>query len=169
MSGLAGPVPLTREHSVEGFDCGKEPLNTFLTRHALANQGNDSARTFVALDGPLVVGYYSLAASAVIHESAPLRMGKGLARHPIPIVLMARFAVDLNYQRRGIGSALFKDALRRTLSVAQDAAVRAFVVHAKDEEARALYERYGMQPFEENPFHLYFLLKDIARALNPPT
>jgi GNAT superfamily N-acetyltransferase len=147
------------------FDCGKEPLNTFLVRHALANQANDSARTFVGLDGNRVVGYYSLAVSAVLYEEAPERMAKGLARHPIPILLMARFAVDKNYQGQGIGSGLFKDAIKRCLNVSKEASVRAFMVHAKDEEAKSLYQRYGMLESPANPFHLYFLMKDIEKFL----
>lgn len=165
MSGFQGPILLDRTHDILGFDCGKEPLNTFLIRHALANQSNDSARTFVGLDDRKVVGYYSLAVSALLHEDAPERMAKGLARHPIPILLMARFAVDLKYQGQGIGTGLFKDALRRCLNVSKEAAVRAFMVHAKDQDARALYRRYGMLECPENPAHLYFLMKDVERAL----
>ncbi len=159
-------MPLERNHVILGFDCGREPLNTFLTRHALANQANDSARTFVALDGNRVAGYYSLAASAVLHEEAPARMGKGLARHPIPTILMARFAVDTNYQGKGLGSALFKDAIKRTLNVSKEIGARAFVVHAKDGDAGKLYEHFQMEPFENNPFHLYMLMKDIERSLD---
>jgi len=162
---FAGPVLLEKSHDYMGFDCGKEPLNTFLIRHALANQANDSARTFVGLEGGRVVGYYSLAVSSVLHEAAPERMAKGLAHHPIPILLMARFAVDKSYQGRGIGTGVFKDALRRCLNVSRDAAVRAFMVHAKDDEAKALYERFGMPECPVNPYHLYFLMKDIERFL----
>lgn len=166
MSSLSGPVLLSKEHDVEQFDCGKPPLNGFLSRHALENQRNDSARTFVVLSEASVIGYYSLAASAVSHEEVPSRMGKGLARYPIPVVLMARFAVDLRFQGQGIGSALFKDAIKRALNLNREVALRAFVVHAKDDEARLFYERYGMTAFEENPFHLYFLMKDIEATLH---
>jgi GNAT superfamily N-acetyltransferase len=150
-----------KSHDYLGFDCGKEPLNTFLIRHALANQSNDSSRTFVGLDGNRVVGYYSLAVSGIIYDHAPPRMAKGLARHPVPILLMARFAVDKNYHGLGIGAGLFKDALKRCLGVSREAGVRAFMVHAKDEEAKGFYLRYGMLECPHNPFHLYFLMKDI--------
>lgn len=165
MSSFSGPVLLDRSHDFDSFDCGKEPLNAFLIRHALANQANNSARTFVGLDGNRVVGYYSLAVSSVLFDEAPERMAKGLARHPVPILLMARFAVDRAYQGRGVGTGLFKDALKRCLAVSREAAVRAFMVHAKDEEARALYLKYGMLECPTNPFHLYFLMKDIERFL----
>ncbi len=167
MSQFQGPVLLEYAHDYLDFDCGKEPLKTFLLRHALANQANDSARTFVGLDGNRVVGYYSLAVSAVLYEDAPERMAKGLARHPIPILLMARFAVDKAYQGQGIGSGLFKDALKRCLNVSRQAAVRAFMVHAKDEEAKVLYLRFGMLECPANPFRLYYLMKDIERLLRP--
>ena len=167
MTTFQGPVLLEKTHDYLDFDCGKEPLNTFLVRHALANQANDSARTFVGLHGNRVVGYYSLAVSAVLYEEAPERMAKGLARHPVPILLMARFAVDKDFQGKGIGTGLFKDALKRCLNISREAAVRAFMVHAKDEEAKALYQRYGMLECPVNPFHLYFLMKDIGRFLRP--
>ncbi len=165
MSPLEGPVVLDKVHEVVGFDCGKDSLNAFLSRFALANQANRSARTFVALDGLRVAGYFSLAASAVVHSEAPARMGKGLARHPIPVILMARFAVDLGFQGIGLGRALFKDPIKRALAVSSEIGARAFVVHAKDEEARRLYEHFEMEPFEENPYHLYLLMSDIERNL----
>ncbi len=165
MSQFSGPVLLTKAHDFLEFDCGKEPLNTFLIRHALANQANGSARTFVGLHGNRVVGYYSLAVGSVLFDEAPERMAKGLARHPIPILLMARFAVDKDYQGRGLGKGLFKDALKRALSVSGEAGVRAFMTHAKDEEAKALYLRLGMQECSPDPLHLYLLMKDVERIV----
>lgn len=165
MSKFAGPLLLGKNHDMEEFDCGKEPLNTFLIRHALANQANGSARTFVGLDGNRVIGFYSLAVGSILYDEAPERMAKGLAKHPIPILLMARFAVDLNYQGQGVGKGLFKDALRRCLSVSMDAGVRAFMTHAKNDDARQLYLRFGMHECPANPLHLYFLMKDIEHTL----
>lgn len=143
-------------------------MNRFLQRFAMANQANDSTRTFVVLNESRVAGFYSLAASAIQFEEAPPRMSMGLARHPVPIILMARFAVDLQYEGRGLGSALFKDAIMRTLNVSQHVGARAFVVHIKDDDARLLYEHFGMAGFPHNPFHLFHLfhlMKDIERAL----
>ena len=163
MSQFSGPLLLDKSHDFLEFDCGKEPLNTFLARHALANQANGSARTFVGLDGNRVIGYYSLAVSSILYDDAPERMAKGLARHPIPILLMARLAVDKDYQGQGVWKGHFKDALKRCLSVAKEAGVRAFMTHAKDEEARSLYLRFGMLECPTNPLHLYFLMKDVER------
>ena len=105
---------LDATHDVDSFECWKEPLDRFLKRFALANQKADGARTYVACRGLTVLAYYSLAAGAVEHADAPLRVGKGLARHPIPVMLLARLAVDLTWQGRGLGKALVKDALLRT-------------------------------------------------------
>ena len=165
MNSYRGPVLLEKGQECASFDCGKAPLNAFLIHHALANQANNSARTFVVLEENCVVGYYSLAASAVLHEHAPTRMVKGLARHPVPVILMARFAVDRSHQGKGLGKAMFKDAIKRSLAATKEIAARAFVVHAKDEEAKALYSHFEMEPFTDNPYHLFLLLKDIERVL----
>ena len=165
MSRFSGPILLDKSHHFLEFDCGKEPLNTFLLRHALANHANGSARTYVGLIENTVVGYYSLAVGSILYDEAPERMAKGLAKHPIPILLMARFAVDQNFQGRGIGHGLFKDALKRCLSVANEAGVRAFMTHAMDEEAKRFYSRFGMMECPTNPLHLYLLLKDVQRVV----
>jgi len=165
MTRFSGPVLLERTHDLAEFDCGNEPLNTFLQRHALANQANGSARTFVALVENRVVGYYSLAVGAIEHGEAPERMAKGLARHPIPVLLMARFAVDNGYQGRGLGKGLFKDALQRCIGVSKQAGVRALMTHAKDEDAKRFYIRFGMLECPTNPLHLYLLMKDVERFL----
>lgn len=165
MSRFSGPELLTKANDVSRFDCGDDQLNSFLQKFALQNQANNSARTFVGLDGDRVIGFYSLAVGAVAHEIAPDRVKKGLARHPIPVVLMARLGVDVEYQRQGVGIGLFKDALKRCLSVSQDAGVRAFLVHAKDEDARKYYLRFGLESNPDNPLHLYLLLKDLEKSL----
>lgn len=165
MSEFSGPVLLDRSHDFLGFDCGSEPLNSFLVRHALANQANGSAKTFVGLSENRVVGYYSLAVGSVLYDEAPERMAKGLARHPIPILLMARFAVDEAFQGKGIGKGLFKDALKRCLNVSGQAGVRAFMTHAKDEQARSVYVKRGMLECPSNPLHLYLLIKDIEKSV----
>jgi GNAT superfamily N-acetyltransferase len=166
VSGLSGPVLLEKSHDFLEFGCGKEPLNSFIARHALANQANGISRTFVGLEGNRVIGYYSLALSSILYDEAPKRMAKGLAKHPIPILVMARFAVDKNFQKRGIGTGLFNDALKLCIGVSKEADVRAFMVHAKDEEARSLDARFGMVECPKNSMHLYFLMKDVGRFVN---
>lgn len=157
---------LDASHEVDGFDCRKEPLDRFLKRFALVNQKAGTAQTYVACrGGRRVLGYYSLAVGAVEHANAPERVGKGLARHPIPIMLLARLAVDRSEQGRGLGKALLRDALLRTAQAADIAGIRALLVHAKDDEARAWYERFDFEPSPTESFHLFLLLKDLRTAL----
>jgi len=121
---------------VSEFDCGVAPLNDFLQKHAWHNQQNRSARTYVVLRDNRVVGYYSLAAASVQREEAAPRVAKGLAKHPIPVVLLARLAVDQTEKGKGLGSALLKDALLRSLQGANIIGCRAVLVHAKDQVAQ---------------------------------
>ena len=157
---------LDASHDVDAFDCGKEPLDRFLQRHALINQKAGSAQTYVVCRGEQrVVGYYSLAVGAVEHADAPCRVGKGLARHPIPVMLLARLAIDRSEHRKGLGKALLKDALLRTAQAAEIAGIRALLVHAKDDEARAWYEQFDFEPSPSDPYHLFLLMKDLRALL----
>lgn len=162
---LNAPVLLARSHEIVGFDCGKTPLNDFLTKYALQNQASGGARTYVLTRGERVIGYYSLAPASVSPEDAPVRVIKGQGRYPVPVILMARFAVDSSEQGKGLGKALFRDALRRTLAGAEAIGGRAFLVHAKDEEARAFYLKFGMEESPTNPLHLFLLFKNIRQSL----
>lgn len=157
---------LDASQEVDAFDCGKEPLDRFLQRHALVNQKAGSAQTYVVCRGEQrVAGYYSLAVGAVEHADAPGRVGKGLARHPIPVMLLARLAIDRAEQGKGLGKALLKDALLRTAQAAEIAGIRALLVHAKDDEARAWYEQFDFEPSPTDPYHLFLLMKDLRALL----
>ena len=162
---LNPPTLLTKSHEIAGFDCGKPPLNDFLTRYALQNQASGGARTYVLTRGERVVGYYSLAPGSVVPDDAPARVIKGQGRYPVPIILMARFAIDSAEQGKGLGRALFRDALHRALSGAEAIGGRAFLVHAKDEAACAFYFQFGMEESPTNPLHLFLLFKDIRQSL----
>ena len=157
---------LDASHEVDAFDCGKEPLDRFLQRHALVNQKAGSAQTYVVCRREQrVAGYYSLAVGAVEHADAPGRVGKGLARHPIPVMLLARLAIDRAEQGKGLGKALLKDALLRTAQAADIAGIRALLVHAKDDDARAWYEQFDFEPSPTDPYHLFLLMKDLRALL----
>ena len=162
---LNSPILLGKTHEIAGFDCGKTPLNEFLTKYALQNQASGGARTYVLTRGVRVIGYYSLVPASVVPEDAPARVLKGQGRYPVPVILMARFALDLSEQGKGFGKALFRDALRRALAGAELIGGRAFLVHAKDEEARAFYLKFGMEESLTNPLHLFLLFKDIKQSL----
>jgi GNAT superfamily N-acetyltransferase len=153
---------------MQEFECGTEELNRFLERFALINQRAGSVLTYVAHQSNLVVGYYSLAVGSVAYAEAPARVAKGLARHPVPVMLLARLAVDRRWHGQGLGGGLLKDALRRTLQAADIAGIRALLVHAKDEAARAFYERFDFEPSPTDPFHLFVVLKDIRQLVGDP-
>jgi len=133
----------------------------------MVNQANQSAQTYVACRGEAVVGYYSLTVGSVERDAAPARVAKGLARHPIPVVLLARLAVDVREQGQGIGKGLLKDALQRVWGAAKEVGIRAILVHAKDAEARAWYEQFEFEPSPTDPLHLFLLVKDIEAQLRP--
>jgi GNAT superfamily N-acetyltransferase len=157
---------LRPSHAIEGFDCGREELNRYLLRFAWANQQAGAAQTYVGLVGDAVVGYYTLAVGHVTREEAPERLTKGQARHPVPIMLLARLAVALSSQGQGVGKALLRDAMQRTLQAADIAGIRAFAVHAKDEEAKRFYEKFDFIPSPTDPMHLFVLLKDVRRIIS---
>ncbi len=156
---------LSSAHEADDFDCGKEPLNVFLRRFSLMNQKAGMAQTYVVCRGSRVVGYYSLAVGSVAHEDAPGRVRKGLPRHEIPVMLLARLAVDEREQHSGIGKALLKDALLRTDQAAEIAGIRALLIHAKDDEARLWYEQFDFQPSPTDPYHLFLLMKDLRKTI----
>lgn len=151
---------------VDAFDCGQAALNQFLQRYALVNQKSNSAQTYVCCRSDVVVGFYSLAVGSVDPEAAPSRVMKGLARHPVPVMILARLAVDKAHQRKGLGQSLLKDALLRTAQAADIAGIRCLLVHAKDDAARQWYESWEFEPSPTDPYHLFLLLKDLKGMLS---
>jgi len=162
-------LPLTRiekirfDHYTEAFDCRHPDLNRFLQRYALVNQKAGAAQTYVVCRGNRVVGYYSLAAGSMAHQDVPERVGQGLGRHRVPLMILARLAVDVHEQGQGLGAALLKDAMLRTLQAAGILGIRAIFVHAKDDNAKGFYEHFNFKPSPTDPHHLYCLVKDIKR------
>lgn len=161
------PALITAQHRVEDFDCGKESLNQYLKRFALTNTAAGSARTYVttASGEPSVIGYYSLAAGSVEKAGVPERVAKGIPSHPVPVVLLARLAVDHRFQGRGVSKTLLRDALLRSLAAAEAIGIRAVLVHAKDEQAGSFYSWFGFVPSPTDPLHLMLLMKDLRRTL----
>ena len=156
--------PVRKLHAsdqVDAFDCGHAALNQFLQRYALVNQKAGSAQTYVCCHGEVVVGFYSLAVGSVEPQAVPSRVTKGLARHPVPVMVLARLAVDTTHQRQGLGQALLKDALLRTAQAADIAGIRCLLVHAKDNAAQQWYQSWEFEPSPTDPYHLFLLLKDL--------
>jgi GNAT superfamily N-acetyltransferase len=158
---------LQRRHDLDTFDCGREALNRFLSRYAFQNQQAGASQSYVAISDEEVVGYYTLVFGQVEYNNAPQRLTKGLARHPVPLMLLARLAIGTSWQGKGLGSGLLKDAMLRTLQAADIAGIRAFAVHAKDDEAKRFYEHFDFVASPSDPYHLFRLLKDVRAALKP--
>jgi GNAT superfamily N-acetyltransferase len=157
---------LSAEHDVSRFNCGThESLNDWLKRFALLNQKNESARTYVVHRNTSVVGYYSVSAGSVLAEEAPARISKGLARHAIPVILLARLAIDKDEKGTGLGKALLKDALLRIANAADIVGARAVLVHAIDDSARKFYLHFNFEPSPMHELQLMLLMKDLRKTL----
>ena len=151
---------------VSGFDCGADELNRFIERYAYQSQQSQGARTYISLaEGGKLAGYYTLAYGSVEYDSVPERTRKGLARHDVPVMVLARLAVAREFQGEGLGKQLLRDALLRTLQAADIAGLRAVVVHAKDEAAKLFYQRFRFEAFPSEPFKLALLLKDLRAVV----
>lgn len=164
-NGYAPVRKLAATDQTDVFDCGQTALNQFLQRYAFVNQKANSAQTYVCCQGDVVVGFYSLAVGSVDPEAAPSRVMKGLARHPVPVMILARLAVDKEHQRKGLGQALLKDALLRTAQAADIVGIRCLLVHAKDDTAQRWYGSWEFEPSPCDPYHLFLMLKDLKSLL----
>ncbi|HTU92910.1 MAG TPA: GNAT family N-acetyltransferase [Gemmataceae bacterium] len=158
---IASPVPLEQTHDLTAFDCGSPALNDYLHKYAWTNHRGQAARTYVAARGNRVVGYYTLAAGSVRRDDTPPRVAKGMGNYPVPIILLARLAVDRSEQGKGLGAALLRDAILRAAQAADIVGCRALLVHAKDPAAQAFYRKFGFESSPVNELHLYLLMKDI--------
>lgn len=151
---LSLPQPLTAEHRLEDFACGETSLDDWLRRRALINQTTGASRTFVVSDkSGQVLAYYALAAGAVSHQESPGTIRRNMP-DPVPVMVLARLAVDQRLQGQQVGGALLKDALQRAISVAQNIGVRALLVHALNDRAHQFYAHYGFVPSPANPMTL---------------
>ncbi|TMW78000.1 GNAT family N-acetyltransferase [Thauera sp. UPWRP] len=167
MSSIYAPIrKLAASDIVEGFDCGHPALNQYLARYAFLNLRANSAQTYVCCAASSVVGFYSLAVGSVEGDNAPARVTKGLARHAVPVMLLARLAVDKDHQGKGLGQALLKDALLRTAQAADVAGIRCLLVHAKDDAAQRWYESWEFERSPTDPYHLFLMLKDLNALLS---
>lgn len=147
---LTAPQPFSASHIYSEFDCGEADLNDWLKRRALVNQASGASRTFVVVDETNQVrGYYALAAGAVTHQLATGSVKRNMP-DPIPVLILARLAVDCRAQGIKLGAGLLQDAVNRALSVAENAGIRALLVHALNDKAREFYEYYG---FSVSPIH----------------
>lgn len=166
MKEISGVEKISNAHSLDSFDCGKPALDEWLRRWARQAARDASAQTYAVHRGGVVTGYYAVCAGSVRREEASVRVGKGQPSRPIPVILLARLAVDRRERGTGLGKALLKDALLRIASAAEVVAARAVLVHAMDDEARAFYEHFGFEPSPVDPLQLFLLMKDLRRSLH---
>lgn len=158
---LHAPEPLVASHLLDGFECGVFALDDWLRRRALANQASSACRTFVVADQKRrVIGYYAIAAGAVLHQMATSAVRRNMP-DPVPVMVLARLAVDLRAQGMKLGASLLQDAVNRTVMISQNTGVRALLVHALHERAKEFYLHYG---FQVSPMHLLTLMLKLSKA-----
>jgi len=165
---VSKPASLTTDHDLTVFDCGKEPLKSWLKKHALESQGGGHTKTMVitANDTMTVIGYFSYSVISVEHiDSTPERVKKGLARHPIPVFLIARLAMDVNYKGQGLGRRLLRYALRASAAISAEVPIRAVVVDAIDEEAKGFYRQFDFEPYPADGLRMWLMMKDLIKTL----
>lgn len=170
VEGWSSPRKLESFDSLQRFSCGRTELDDWLVRFALINQSNGMAMVFVCEIEGEIAAYYALSAGQVSRENAPMRTTKGVANHPIPVVILTRFAVDVRFQGKGLGRAMLRDLLIRISNLASDEiGVRALLIHSKDDEAKAFYlAQAEFEPSPTDPLHLFLLMKDLRRAILAP-
>lgn len=161
---LSPPQPLSEHHQLAEFDSGVFLLDDWLRRRARANQASGASRTFVVCDEARVVGYYALASGAVRVAAAPGRFRRNMPE-PIPVVILARLAIDRAHQGRGLDRALARDGALRVLNAADAIGIRGIIVHAVSEEAAAFYRAVGFEPSPIEPMMPMATLRDLQHSL----
>jgi GNAT superfamily N-acetyltransferase len=161
---LSAPAPLAAEHDLEQFNSGTPPLDDWLKRRARQNEAGGASRTYVIAEDRRVVGYYSLAAGSVLHTEATGRVRRNMP-DPVPAALLGRLAIDQAWQGRGLGSALLRDAVLRVVGAAETIGVRALLVHAISDEAKAFYEHWGFRASAIDPMTLMITIEEAQKML----
>ena len=164
----SSPTPITADHRLDGFDCGKPPLDEWLKAHALENEGKAS-RTYVVTaqtgaDAGNVAAYYSLANGSVARDEVPRKIRQGLP-NPVPAMVLGRLAVDKRHAGKGIGAGLLREALQRTLQASRIAGIRALIVHAIDDGAVGFYAKFGFQVLPGGSRTLFLPIETLWRAI----
>lgn len=165
----AAPAPITSEHRLDGFDCGKPALDSWLQTHALQNE-DKASRTYVVTaktgdQAGSVIAYYTLACGSVWRTDVPKRIRQGLP-NPVPVMVLRRLAVDRRHGSKGIGSALLREAIQRTLEASRIAGLRALIVHAIDDEAIGFYARYGFAEFPAGARTMFLPVETLRECLS---
>jgi len=161
--GIKEPCSLTDLHIVEDFDCGEIVLNEWLKKRALKNQRNGASRTFVSCIDNRVIGYYALASGSVERLYVPKALSRNMPES-IPVIILARLAVDKSIKGKKIGSALLKNAILKVLAVEKNIGVKALLVHAMSDSAKQFYCHYGFLESSLDPMILMLSIKAIKAS-----
>jgi GNAT superfamily N-acetyltransferase len=170
MGVISAPEPLGPDHAIQHFDCARPSLNDWLKKKAIkAQKIGGSARTYVVCAPvPRVIGYYALAAGSVNREDAPRKLKRNMPE-AIPVVLIGRIAVDLEFKGQGVGSGLLKDARQRIVRAAKEIGVKAILVHALDEQARDFYLRHGFYESPTSDLTLMVTIEEVQKVIEAMT
>jgi GNAT superfamily N-acetyltransferase len=164
---ISAPEPLSTTHDLSQFASGEPSLDGWLKKRALVNQVSDASRTYVICAGSAVIGYYAVATASVAHAEAISRVKRNMP-DPVPMILIARLAIDQNWQGKGLGAALLKDALLRIVQTSDQVGVKGVLVDAINERARSFYERWGFRQSPSLPLRLMITLAELRRELGIP-
>lgn len=167
MPRFSDPALLAPDDALNEFDCGIESLNSWLVHHAGPALAGGSARSYMVFDAEQgrVVGYHALCAATIDRRDATARVRADMPRHPLPAVLLARLAVDITVQGRGIGAFLLQDAMVRSVAAAEQVGIRLLLAHAVDDRARSFFLHHGFEPSQTDPLNMQLVVKDIRRSL----
>ena len=162
---------MAKDHDRSNFSSGKQPLDDFLRVRVSQYEKRNLGKTFVAVPAghssgkKSVIGYYTLAAGAVSFEHLPAESACKLPKLPVPVVLLARLAVDKTVQGKGLGEGLLLDALQRSLALAAELGIYAVAVDAMDDSAASFYKKYGFISLLDASLHLYLPIATIEKVL----
>lgn len=161
---LDPPRKLDATHDLSGFDCGEPALDDWLRRRGLRNQAAGASQTYVVTRGATVLAFYGLAAGSCARVEASRSLQRNMP-DPVPVLVLGRLAVDRSCAGQGLGSALLRDAVLRTLQVAEIAGVAALLVHAKDRRAAEFYLRHGFRASPMSELTLMLSVREMAALL----
>jgi GNAT superfamily N-acetyltransferase len=165
---IRAPEPLSATHDLSQFASSEPALDEWLHKRALVNQVSNASRTYVICSGSAAIGYYAIATASVAHAEAISRVKRNMP-DPVPMILIARLAVDQNWQGKGLGAALLKDALLRIVQISDQVGVKGVLVDAIHERARTFYERWGFRQSPSLPLRLMITLTELRKELGIPT
>ena len=155
--------PLGEQHDREGFDCGVEALNRYLSQVARQHGAKSVARTYVLTgDGKTIAGFFTLTFCQIDGTTLPKAFAKKLPKQ-IPVMRLGRLAVSKSRQKQGIGQMLISSALVMVERAEKIAGGIGLFVDAKDDQSAAYYAQFGFHPLEGAPLTLFLPIQTIRQ------